>query len=82
MSSIGSANSDPIEMTKVNSGKCLVHSAGDTRSRRIVTLVGDFNVDCAVVVIFEDDTVDERQRCVLAEKLDDRIHEKMSWSAA
>jgi hypothetical protein len=47
-----------------------------------VTLVGDFNVYCAVVVILEEDTVDERQRCVLAEKLDDRIHEKRSWSAA
>jgi len=65
-------------MTKVYGFTSLVHSDGDACRRCRVTLVVDLNVDSAVVVILELNTVDERQRSVLAEKLDDGIHEKRS----
>ena len=59
LSSIGSANSDPIEMTIVYSGTSLVHSDGDACRRCRVTLVVDLNVDSAVVVILERNAIDE-----------------------
>ena len=64
-----------MEMTKVYSFTSLVHSDRDACCRCRVTHVVDLDVNSTVVVVSELNTVDEAECCVLAEKLDERIHE-------